>query len=72
MHENYFLNINEYMLPVLSDSNCNSTGVIYIIFCEKCNVYYIGESERKANSRLKEHIKSIYDFSFNLTNLFIT
>ena len=67
MHENYFLNIDNYMFPVLSDSNCNSTGVIYIIFCEKCNVYYIGESERKANARLKEHIKSIYDFGFNLT-----
>ena len=67
MHENYFLNVDKYMFPVLSDSNCNSMGVIYIIFCENCTVYYIGESERKANARLKEHIKIIYDFGFHLT-----
>ena len=54
--------IEKIIIPCLGDANCMSAGVVYIIFCNKCNVYYIGETGRTVSARLSEHIKNIKNF----------
>ena len=56
------LNINNYIFPIMSDTNCLAKGIIYIIGCKRCNTYYIGESERTAEKRLSEHLRNILKF----------
>ena len=54
---NSFLNLNNFHLPILSNSSCNSLQVIYIIKCTLCCQYYIGETEN-FKRRMSVHIKS--------------
>ena len=35
--------------------NCQSKNVIYCVFCDRCSVQYIGESERSLQQRFSEH-----------------
>jgi hypothetical protein len=58
--------IEKIIFPCLSNSDCNSIGVVYIICCNKCNVYYIGESGRNASTRIKEHMRNINNFGRNI------
>ncbi len=53
--------INKYTLPILipSLSNCDSKECIYSLFCNKCKVFYIGETGRAINKRIKEHVYKI-------------
>ena len=41
------------------NSSCNSTNIIYFIYCIKCSLIYIGESSRSVSLRIKEHISRI-------------
>jgi hypothetical protein len=66
--EGCFIKINTYIIPILSNSNCHSLGIIYIIACNCCNKYYIGESKRSANTRFSEHLKNILNFKHKLQN----
>lgn len=43
--------------PVLF--NCLSKNIIYMITCNRCNMKYIGETERDLASRFGEHLRSI-------------
>ena len=45
------------MIPSLS--NCDSKECIYFLFCNKCKVFYIGETGRAINKRIKEHLYKI-------------
>ena len=35
--------------------NCQSKNIIYCVFCDKCSVQYVGESERTLQARFSEH-----------------
>jgi hypothetical protein len=60
MHDSFYIKINERIrLPLLSNSNCNSCGCIYIIKCKLCNAFYIGETARSVKTRIKEHLSNI-------------
>ena len=48
--------INDFCLPMLSDSNCQSTNVIYIITCKYCNHIYIGQC-MNVKRRMKTHLR---------------
>ena len=61
------LQINNFIFPILSNCNCQSVGLIYVIACNLCNVFFIGESGRTADKRFKEHIYNIKKFQYNLT-----
>ena len=41
------------------DFNCNTVGVIYLISCNKCSKQYVGQTTRKFQTRIKEHIGDI-------------
>ena len=53
---NYYLRLNEFILPILSNSSCISKNVVYIIECIFCSSFYIGQSEN-LYIRLKTHIR---------------
>jgi len=55
------LNSN-FSLPLKKRGNCESKGVIYIIKCTLCNVFYIGETGKKVKVRIFQHIKNIVNF----------
>jgi hypothetical protein len=66
LKEDNKIKLNNIIIPFSKQSNCRSTGVIYIISCTKCNCHYIGESERTANERFSEHLYKIMFFRNNL------
>ena len=39
--------------------DCNTSNIVYIIECDKCNERYIGETKRKMKERLDEHRRDI-------------
>lgn len=57
----HFLNLNNYILPFFDNSSCDSLNVIYIIHCNICNCYYIGQT-KNIKERLYNHIHSIKKF----------
>ena len=51
----------------ISNSNFKSEGIVYIIFCNLCHDYYVGQSYRSAYIRIKEHLYNIKKFKENLS-----
>ncbi|OCT58568.1 hypothetical protein XELAEV_18002002mg [Xenopus laevis] len=43
--------------------NCNSSFVIYLLICTKCNIQYVGCTSRKFKCRMREHINQIVSHS---------
>ena len=62
---NYYLKDKRFILPIMNHSNCNSEGIVYIIKCNRCARYYIGDSKRKAKLRINEHLNNIKRFQNN-------
>jgi hypothetical protein len=61
-----FVNQNSYIflkkgfiIPIKNNCDCNSIGIIYIIRCSLCNVFYVGQTTRSEKERIKEHLTSI-------------
>jgi len=46
-----------FILPIFSNSSCDSTNLIYFIFCSFCNTFYVGQT----NNLKKRMYKHIYD-----------
>ena len=63
LNESYILLNDFFYLPILSHSNCNSIGCVYIIECKFCKFYYIGETGRIVKERIQEHIRLIIHHS---------
>ncbi len=59
LYEKNYLKINNFLLPITNNCNCNSVNLVYIILCNKCNIFYIGQTSRKFSTRFKEHIRNI-------------
>ena len=36
--------------------NCITTGVVYLITCDKCKIQYVGQTGRSFHDRIREHI----------------
>ncbi len=53
---------SNFSLPVKKNSNCESSGVVYIINCKLCNKFYVGETSKKAKIRIWQHLRSITNF----------
>ena len=65
---------NTFNVPILipSLSSCNSLNCIYIIKCNKCSKFYVGQTSRSTKIRIKEHIYKIKYFIklYNNNSLF--
>ena len=53
---------NGFIIPIKHNCDCNSVGVIYIIRCSLCNLFYVGQTKRNAFERIKEHLTDINKF----------
>lgn len=51
--------INKKCGVVIGHFNCNSSNVIYAIQCQKCNIFYIGETKQILKKRLAQHLYAI-------------
>ena len=47
--------------------DCNTSNIVYMIECNKCNERYIGETKRKLKERLDEHRKYVRNDVQNAT-----
>ena len=65
-NENPFIKFNDFIIPLQSNSSCNSKDIIYIIICNLCNSLYIGQSQ-SLKKRMTTHIRgctlNIKDYS---------
>ena len=46
----------------LCNSNCQTNNIVYIIICLRCNIFYIGETEKTLSFRISQHINHINKF----------
>jgi hypothetical protein len=58
---------NKKIIPFQSDSNCESTGIIYIIKCNICEVFYVGQSSKSASTRIGQHFFNVNSFRKNIS-----
>ena len=58
-NENYFINLGGFYLPILSNSNCESENLVYIINCRLCNFFYVGQT-KKIKRRMRDHLNSCF------------
>jgi hypothetical protein len=56
------LNNSNIKLNLLNKADCKSTHIIYIIICIKCNLFYVGETEKSLETRIRQHINHIKKF----------
>ena len=66
------IKIKNYIFPILCSSSCSSKNFIYIIYCNICKTFYIGQSKRSVKERIYEHIYSIknhFPFKYNNTTV---
>jgi hypothetical protein len=50
-YDSYIILKNGFILPIMSNSNCLSTKVVYIIRCILCDSFYIRQTGRSTNKR---------------------
>ena len=46
-------------------ANCDTSNVIYVISCDKCNEQYIGQTGRPIKQRIKEHLRYVKNNSLS-------
>ncbi len=62
-NESYiFLKNSNIKLKLCENTNCESTNIIYIIYCTKCNCLYVGETEKNLRTRINQHLNHIVNF----------
>ena len=63
VNNNYFILLKEGTIVSMKDNcNCHSEGVVYIIKCSLCNVFYKIQTKRSCFERIKEHLRDIKNF----------
>ena len=50
-----------YTAEILDQVNCQTSNIVYCITCKKCNIQYIGESQRSLQDRISEHRGYIFN-----------
>ena len=58
---------SRYKLDIVSHLTCQSNNVIYVISCNKCNVQYVGETDRSLKDRFNEHKGYVRTKKLNMT-----
>lgn len=45
--------------PVQGLFNCSTSGVVYVITCNKCDKQYVGQTSRNLKDRIQNHLQYI-------------
>ena len=65
-YNNYYFFLKKFfVLPLLTNGNCNSKNAISIIKCILCNRFYIGQTKNDIKTRFYNHFNSIRNFEFH-------
>ena len=51
-----------FKLPLLSNANCKSKNLVYVIICTLCNKFYVGETRNSLKTRMNNHLFCIKRF----------
>ena len=62
IYELPYIYCKKFPLPLLSNANCKSQSLVYIIVCLKCNFCYIGETSKALKTRISQHLYNIKRF----------
>ena len=62
IHNKSFISIKNAKIPLLNFADCNTTHIVYIILCLKCNIFYIGETKFSLRKRFSQHLNNIRNF----------
>ena len=57
---------NNFIVPLKCYGDCLSTHIVYIIICNRCKAFYIGESSKTVKERISQHLNDISRFKKNL------
>lgn len=57
----YFIKLKNISLPICVDSNCSVENCVYIIKCNLCNAFYVGQT-KSFKDRLRNHMTYIRHF----------
>jgi len=57
-----YIKVDEAKIKLLANATCNTKNIIYIIFCKRCSIFYIGESSKSLKERTMQHINNILKF----------
>ena len=60
-------NASNHTVEINRQVNCQTKNILYCITCKKCNVQYIGESERTLQDRFSEHKGYVVNQKLNKT-----
>ena len=66
LNNSFYINYHHISLPIQSFSNCLSLGIIYVIKCNLCKIFYIGQTSKNAKIRIGQHLNNILAFKKNL------
>jgi hypothetical protein len=58
---------NNIIIPLCGNVNCKSKNIVYIIICNLCNIFYVGETSLSLNKRFINHLNCIR--KFKITNM---
>ena len=71
VNSNHYIALkNNFFVPIMDKCDCNSSNIVYIIRCLKCEEFYIGQSSKSVKIRIGQHIRAIKNFKpfLNYTN----
>jgi hypothetical protein len=46
----------------MNNTSCNTKNLIYVIICNRCNLFYVGETAKSLKERTSQHINHILNF----------
>jgi hypothetical protein len=71
-NDSYLKLKDNFILPFYESSNCNSVDSIYILKCNLCNAFYVGQT-KNLKKRINSHLYNIKSFiPFNENNTCIS
>ena len=62
INTDFYISLDGFILPMLSNATCDSCNLVYIIVCLRCKVFYIGETSKSLNVRISQHLNGIKRF----------
>ena len=54
---------NNFILPIFNNCDCFSNNLVYVIYCNFCNSFYIGQTGNCIKERLYNHLYKIKTWS---------
>jgi len=53
---------NDVKIKLMNNTSCNTKNLIYVIICNRCNLFYVGETAKSLKERTSQHINHILNF----------